>query len=223
MSPAANSRIAIVEDDPDLRGYLATIIGRAQGMEVVHATHSLSEAIETQEAGSVDLWLVDINLPDGSGLDLVEKIASCPSTRAMVLTVLGDKETVLQAFRCGADGYVLKDSAPDQLKRSIEATLAGETPISARAAKYLLQIVRENSGSADRRSPVEESPLTGREIQILKLFSKGLTYREAAGMLGISQHTVGDHIKAIYAKLSVHSRAEALFEARQLGLLSPGD
>lgn len=223
MTEAPRYRIGVLEDDPDLRGYLATIIGQADDMEMAFATESLAEARAEQAKGIIDLWLVDINLPDGNGLDLVADVSARDKVKAIVLTILGDRQTVLEAVQAGADGYLLKDSPPDQLQRSIRATLAGETPISARAASYLLRAVQGNACRPTDPSPEQCPSLTPRELEILKLFSKGLSYRETAQALGISHHTVGDHIKAVYSKLSVHSRAEALFEARQMGLLTSLD
>lgn len=227
MRPAGRAegrhRIGIVEDDADLRGYLATIIGQSESLEVAFCVGTLGEAKAMCDRGGFDLSLIDIGLPDGSGLDFVRYMKSRCAAKSLILTVLGDRQSVLLALEAGADGYLLKDTAPNQLRRSIELTLTGETPISPQAATFLLQMWK----AATRAEPCREETgeahdlLTPREIEILKLFSKGLSYRGAADVLGISPHTVGDHVKTIHQKLSVHSRTEAIFEARQLGLISP--
>lgn len=208
-----------------MRGYLATIVGQSDTLETAFSVGTLAEAKAACDRGGFDLCLVDIGLPDGSGLDLVRYMKARCGAKSLILTVLGDRQSVLLALHAGADGYLLKDTPPNQLRRSIEATLAGENPISPQAATYLLQMWKAGEGAAGPSGEEAEKSglLTPRETEILRLFSKGLSYREAAGVLGISPHTVGDHVKAIHQKLAVHSRTEAIFEARQLGLISPLD
>lgn len=214
-------RIGIVEDDPDLRQWLAEVIGEDVEMEVAFQAGTLAEAKSACRAAPADLCLIDIRLPDGSGLDLIPCLKQGDETKSLILTVLGDRVSVLLALHAGADGYLLKDTPPGQLRRSIAQTLAGETPLSPQAATYLLQMWKASEPPQPGHG--ESGELTPREIDVLKLFSRGLSYREAAEVLDISRHTIGDHVKAIHQKLEVHSRAEAIFEARQLGLLSPLD
>jgi len=216
-------RIGILEDDADLRGYLCTIISQSAALEVAFTAGTVAEAIGHCGTTPFDLCLVDLKLPDGSGLDFMAHMKRQCDAKSLILTVLGDRESVLVALYSGADGYLLKDTAPEQLRRSIELTLEGETPVSPQAATHLLEIFKASGAGRPAEAAEDGVDLTEREVEILRLFSRGLSYREAAGALGISQHTVGDHVKAVYRKLSVHSRAEAVFEARQLGLLAPGD
>ncbi|TGY90759.1 response regulator transcription factor [Marinicauda algicola] len=209
-----------MEDDPDLRGYLATIVNHASGLEVAFSAGTVAEAVAACRTQACDLALVDLQLPDGSGLDFVAELKRQCDARTLILTVLGDRQSVLVALHAGADGYLLKDTPADQLRRSIEMTLAGESPISPQAATYLLELIKREPASSSAGSAGPASPLTTREAEILRLFSRGLSYRETGEVLSISSHTVGDHVKAIYRKLSVHSRAEAIFEARSLGLIA---
>ncbi len=211
--------ISVLEDDSDLRGYLITIISQCDGMAPGFATGSLAEAIKECTATKTDLFLVDINLEDGSGLDFLNHLrASDNPAKALVLTVLGDRETVMTALRSGANGYLLKDTPAEQICRAMQMTLGGESPISPQAARFLLQMVRADPNS---ENSADEKPvvLTLRETEVLQMFSRGLSYDEVAKALGISRHTIGDHVKAIYRKLQVHSRSEAIYEARQMGLL----
>lgn len=216
MSSAAANRIGILEDDAGLRTYLEQIVGDDDALSLAFSAGSIAEAIACMEASRVDLCLVDLQLPDGSGLDFISRLKAALPARCLILTVLGDRESVLAALRAGADGYLLKDTPPEQLRRAIVSTLAGEAPLSPRAAGYLLEIWK--AAADDARIP-GDAALTAREVEVLQLFSRGLSYREAAGSLGISAHTVGDHVKSIYRKLNVHSCTEAIFEARQLGLI----
>lgn len=215
-----SARIGILEDDADLRAWLCSEIDAGEGMSIAASCGTLADAIKCEKQAAADLWLVDINLPDGSGLDFIASLDRDSSAKTLILTVLGDRQTVIQALRSGADGYLLKDTPPDELRRFVHLTLAGETPISPKAATYLLGLVR---GPEPRDASEELPDLSERELEILRLFSRGLSYREAAQTLGISEYTVGDHVKSIYRTMAVHSRAEALFEARQLGLLDRYD
>ncbi|XBQ16951.1 MAG: response regulator transcription factor [Oceanicaulis sp.] len=211
----AKKTIGVVEDDPALAARLAQVIEAADGLALAFAAGTLADALAALDAGPPDLCLVDIDLPDGKGLDVVATLhRTRPDAKALILTVLGDRESVITAMQIGADGYLLKDTEPAQLVRHIELTLAGEAPMSPRAAAHLLTLVRRPVPAA-ASTPM----LTEREVEVLNLFARGLKYREVADALSISAHTVGDHVKAIYRKLSVQSRSEAVYEARQLGLI----
>lgn len=219
--PASVHRVGILEDDPDLRLYLEQIVGGSDALTLAFSAGSVADAIAHIEPAHPDLCLVDLQLPDGSGLDFIAALkATASPARCLILTVLGDRESVLAALRSGADGYLLKDTPPEPLRRAMLATLVGETPLSPRAAGYLLEIWRSTPAATKLRPEVA---LTAREVEVLGLFSRGLSYREVAATLGISAHTIGDHVKAIYRKLDVHSCTEAIFEARQLGLMAPRD
>ncbi len=214
---SGRQRVGIVEDDADLRAYLEAVVEEAPEFDLAFSAADSAEALAAIAASGCDICLVDLRLPDGEGLDLVAPLAAI-GAKALVLTVMGDPASVLTALRRGADGYLLKETPPDQLRRSIFQTLAGETPLSPQAATHLLETWKAASGGMTR--PAEAEGLSPREVEVLRLFSRGLSYREAASILGISPHTLGDNVKAIYRKLAVHSRSEAIFEARQMGLIS---
>jgi DNA-binding NarL/FixJ family response regulator len=211
--------ISVLEDDSDLRGYLITIINQCEGIKLGFATGSLAETIKQSKVTKTDLFLVDINLEDGSGIDFLKHLRESDNpARALVLTVLGDRETVMTALRVGANGYLLKDTSEEQICQAIKATLDGESPISPQAARFLLQMVRTDP-NAEKNEGDNAVVLTMRETEVLQMFSRGLSYGEVAKALGISRHTIGDHVKGIYRKLQVHSRSEAIYEAQQMGLL----
>lgn len=212
----ANFRIAIVDDDPIVRDYLIDIVTGASELDVAGIAHNLAKARELLEL-KPDLFLVDIGLPDGSGLDFVAEAKAAGEARALVLTSFGDRETVVSAIRSGADGYLLKDSAPEAILEGIRSTLAGGAPVSSAAAVYMLELLR-GKPMIEAAEP-ENNGLTAREVELLEVFAKGSSYKEAARLLGISPFTIGNYVKSIYRKLAVHSRGEAVYEAVKTGQL----
>lgn len=206
--------VGILEDDPEMRDYLEMVIAKDQDMEVAFSEGTLSGAQFKYKSGiKTDICLCDIQLPDGSGIDFVRAVES--KSKSLVLTVLGDKTSVLMALEAGADGYLLKDSDGHVILKNIRKTMAGSNPISPEAATHLLGAFKQSGlGSLFRKN---ESDLNARETEILTCFAKGLSYKETASTLGLSPHTVNDHVKNIYAKLRVHSKSEAIFEALQMG------
>lgn len=212
--------VAIVEDDPFVRRHVARLIEAHPELDLVGQAGTLAEG-RALLAAAPHLVVIDLGLPDGSGLDLIrEAAARTPPPRLLVLTVFGDESSVLSAVAAGADGYVLKDSADEALCADMIETLNGGSPISASVAAYLLRRLRrdEDAPPPEATTP-DASPVTPREVELLNLLARGLSYREVAGALNISHHTVGAHIKAIYRKLAVNSRSEAVFEAVQSGLI----
>lgn len=213
----ASNTIGVVEDDAAVRRIFLRTLQAADELEVVFAAGSLAEARSAIKEGLPALCIVDIGLPDGSGIDLIREIRELGEVRILVATVLGDRKTVLNALRAGADGYLLKTLSASDFLANVRQTLAGFTPISPQVASYLLEIMRLGSSTAPTSSP--DCRLTAREAELLSIFGRGLSYDETARVLGITANTVRDFVKKIYSKLQVHNRAEALFEARSLGLI----
>lgn len=211
------ARIMIVEDDPIVSAHFADIIRSSPTLQLAGSAASLA-AGRQQLVCAPDLVLLDIGLPDGSGLSFIEEIHATSRAMVLMVTTFGDRETVVAALRAGADGYLLKDSNVATILAGIEATLAGGAPISPAAAVYLLDSLR---APATEATPGEtpSSFLTAREVELLKLFAKGASYKEAARELEISPLTVGNHVKSIYRKLAVNSRGEAVYSAMRSGQL----
>lgn len=165
-----------------------------------------------------DVLLVDLGLPGGCGTGLIRKVAEkWKSCDVMVVTVFGDEAHVMKAIEAGATGYLLKDAEGTDLLEQIRALKAGGSPITPVVARQLL--LRFAPPLRDNPVKVSVSPLSSRESQILALAAKGYRYEEVAELTGITRHTVMTHVKRIYEKLQVHSKSEAVYEARLQGFV----
>ena len=212
--------IVLVEDDPATRERLADIVRAVSALQLVAAFGDRQGALDwlaSNEAPRV--LLVDLELPDGSGIDVIRAARRAgPATEAMVISVFGDEAHVLAAIEAGATGYLLKDASPDEITSAILKLIAGESPISASIARHLLRRFQPSTQAAPARSAPH---LTPREMDVLQLIAKGLSYARIADTLSMSANTVPSYVKQVYRKLEVNSRGEAVFEAMQLGLLRP--
>jgi DNA-binding NarL/FixJ family response regulator len=213
MQPA---RVLIVEDDPITRAHLASAIERQAGLELAGAVGSLEAARQQLPAACPKVLLVDLGLPDGSGIDLIRE-ATLRDMECMVITVFGDERHVVAALEAGAAGYLLKDSALEDIGSAVLRLLQGESPISPKIARYLVRRFQQTPAAA--RSGAPATALTERELEVLDAIAKGFSYAEIAHSLSMSPHTVATHVKHIYRKLAVTSRGEAVFEAAHLGLV----
>ena len=166
--------------------------------------------------------LVDLDLPDGFGLELIRRTAEkLPNVDIMVLAQANDDPHVVSAIESGATGYVRKSEIENNLISAIRLLAAGGSPVSPAVAKSVLRALRTyNSPSIEKPAAVQPNPLSERETEILQLLAKGMSFNEIGDILTISPHTVTAHIKKIYRKLQVHSRGEAVYEASQMGLIS---
>ena len=216
MSSAPTS-VLVVEDEPEFLRLYCEAVTREPDLRLAGAVSTLAAALALLEQSVPDVLVVDLGLPDGNGADAIRAAAKRrPDCDALVVTVFGDDQHVIDAIEAGATGYLLKDSPPGELARCIRELRAGGSPISPSIARRLLARMRP---APDKAPAAAASPLTEREAEILQLVAKGLSFVEVGNLLGISAHTVVAHVKKIYRKLSVHSRGEAVFEANQMGLL----
>ena len=215
-APPPVIRVAILEDDAPARKFYANLFVKEPGFELAFAAANVAEAHAAMLGTKVDVALVDIRLPDGNGLEFIAPFIAETAGKALILTILGDRASVMLAFEFGASGYLLKDTPPEQIIRDIRALIHGGCPISPQAAAHLLSLV------APAKTPSlgqHDNILTPRECDVLTMFAKGLSYQDAAAALDLSVHTIGDHVKRIYKKMQVRSRSEAVFEAVQNGWL----
>ena len=215
--PAQEITILLLEDDPPTLWRLQDALVKA-GFDVAAAA-TLGEARASLTSRVPRVLLTDLQLPDGHGIDLIREVRQRhPDTEIMVISALGDEETVISAITVGATGYILKDAFPSDIAATVRDLVAGHSPISASIARF---IVRRTQTSVEppRGPEIDTAKLTPREIDILWGIAKGFSYAEIATNLGMSRQTVPGHIKSIYRKLEVHTRGEAVFEAVQQGLI----
>ncbi|MCY7316634.1 MAG: response regulator transcription factor [Rubrivivax sp.] len=241
-------KVLILEDNPVARTFLCRVV-----------RESFSDAIAVTEAGDLEtarrhisltggsqglhgvdpfkLCLVDLELPDGNGMELLTELAHYPATK-IVTTLYSDDEHLFPALQCGADGYLLKEDRFEVLVEELQKIVRGQPPLSPAIARRLLTHFRHGNGgdssapdsgfapaafTTSKPVPMEKAldheRLTPRETEVLTYLSKGFTIKEIAGLMGIKWFTVNDHIKSIYKKLNVSSRAEAAVLASKQGLV----
>ena len=178
----------------------------------------LALALQFAQIASPDYWLIDLGLPDGSGVDLIRAVrAHDASTHILVISVFGDVDNVTRSVQAGANGYLLKDAVDKDLIDALHAMEQGGTPLSPMIASRLLETMMPAKPNATRLAAVQI--LTPKEAELLNLLSRGYTYSEAAELMRVALSTIQTHVRGIYAKLAVSSKAEAVFEAKALGLI----
>jgi len=209
--------ILIVEDHKDTRQWWMENISSAFPDAVPECVVTLKQAREKCAARHFSLAIVDINLPDGSGLDLVQELVlHHPDTYIVMSTIFDDDHHIFSALRAGANGYLIKDQPRDSQLEMLRDIVNGQPPISPGVARRILRYFAEQK--------VEEKPagqqLTRREQDVLRLIAKGYSRPEVADLIGLSANTVSSYTKVIYQKLNISRRAEAVIEAIRLGLIS---
>lgn len=216
-------RVALVEDDVNFQNCLKEAIVTVSDMVLVKLVGTRALGLKLLEGERPDVLLVDIGLPDGSGVDVIRAVhQQWPQCNIMVSTSFGDENNVLQSLEAGASGYLLKDSEPEKLVAEIRSLHAGGSPISPLIARQLLSRFRHDAAPVAVQAPVDEKPratLSARELEVLEFITKGFSLAEIAAHLSVSHHTVRTYVRRIYAKLEVNSKTEAVFEARYQGLL----
>lgn len=205
----------VVEDHKDTREWLADLLYEAfPGIELVSES-SVEGGLKAFEQHSFGLALIDISLPDGSGLTLVDWVRRrSPDTYVVMATIFDDDEHLLMALRAGADGYLLKDQPRERLMEQFHGILRGEPPLSPSIARRMMRHFRQI-----RDTTPQGERLTQREEEVLSLVARGFTRSDIALALGIAAGTVATYTKAIYRKLGVSCRAEAALHAARLGLV----
>lgn len=219
-------KIALIEDDGHTRVRIASLLARCLPDASVTSFERLGTALTFAAQHLQDYWLVDLGLPDGSGMDLIRAVrAKDAGAHILVISVFGDVDNVLGSIEAGANGYLLKDAVDKDLVDAIAAMEQGGTPLSPMIASRLLETMHIFSIPA---KPQPERPatllytasvLTPKETELLNLLSRGYTYAEAAELMHVALSTIQTHVRGIYAKLAVGSRAEAVFEAKAMGLI----
>lgn len=210
------ARILVVEDQTSTRDWL---VAAAAGAFPAARIESAATAAEAQRhfGQPLDLVLLDLGLPDAPGLTVLETLRQRqPQAACVITTIFDDDEHLFTALKLGARGYVIKDQSRDQLGEMLLAMQAGQPPLSPGVARRLLS---HFSLPVAQAPPAANDTLTEREREVLQLVSKGYSVPQAAKALEISPHTAHTHIKGVYRKLSVASRAEAVLAANRMGLV----
>lgn len=213
--------ILIVEDKQEFLFQFVQMISAAPDMRVAGAATNVAGGMLLLDGAPADVLLVDLGLPDGSGLTLIrEAVRRWPDRcDVMVVSVFADMGHVLSAIEAGATGYLLKDSSPTSFLEQIRELHAGGSPVSPIIARQLLTRLAPLV-PAPVASPVPcEVALAESERAVLNYAARGYSYDEVAELMGVSRHTVMSYVKRCYRKLQVHSKTEALYEARRMGLV----
>lgn len=213
-------RVLVVEDEPEFMHRFSQAILDDRQLSLTAAVSTGAAALAMLSAETPDVILLDLGLPDMRGTEVIRHVANHqPECDVLVVTMFGDDQHVFEALEAGATGYLLKDSGLERIAASIHDVRAGGSPISPSIARRVLARMRPPTGRSPEQPPPDDPVLTSREIELLKLTAKGLSFEKISELLEISPHTVVAHVKKIYRKLAVHSRGEAVYEATQMGLL----
>ena len=205
-------RTALVEDDRTVRQNLAALIERAPGFTCVAACASAEEAMRVLPLSRPEVVLMDIHLPGRTGIECLEWLREAlPKTQVVMLTVEENSELVFESLKAGATGYLVKNLPPQEILEAVREVHSGGAPMTSHVARRVVAAFRETlpAGAADL-------PVSPRELEILRLLARGFRTKEIADTLGIGSGTVNTHIRHIYERLHVRSRAEAVARLREL-------
>ena len=212
-------RIVIVDDHTLFREGLRTILEMEEDIEVVADAESAEDIVELVWQTRPDVLLLDIRMPQGSGLDAVPAVLRIsPGTQVLVLTASDEKEEHVRAFKLGAKGVVLKDSARQTLMQAIRTVYRGEMWMDPRMSSALVDELSHMGGESDIGSIRHENGLTERELEIVRLVASGYKNKEVGATLSISERTVKTHLTNIFQKLGVRDRVGLVMYALKHGL-----
>lgn len=217
--------IVLVEDDVAFQDAFRAAVGAASDLSVIGVAATVAQARILLQGPAADVLVVDLGLPDGSGIDVIrEAHALWPDCAIMVSTTFADERHVIASIEAGASGYLLKDSALPAIPEDIRVLHGGGSPISPRIDRQVLMRFRpdEKPVSTDDAAATDKAAapsLSEREQETLQLITRGFSFDEIAELMNVSRNTVLTFVRRIYTKLEVRSKTEAVFEARAHGLL----
>jgi len=199
------TKVGIVEDNKTLREGFETLINRTSGLQCICTCTTVAEALRKIPKAHPDVVLMDIQLPDKSGVECTAQVKELlPSVHIIIVTVYEDSERIFQALRAGACGYLLKRARPERVIAAIQEAQEGGVPMTPEIARKVIGHFREQAAAAS-----EAESLSPREKEVLQLVMHGLANKEIADRLGVTLAAVKWHLQHIYEKLHVHSRTEA--------------
>lgn len=204
-------KVAIVEDNKTVREGFATLLNRTAGFQCVCTCGSVAEALKKIPRAAPDVILMDIQLPDSTGVECTAKIKEqMPKVHIVIVTVYEDSERIFQALRAGACGYLLKRAQPEKVIAAIREAMEGGVPMTPEIARKVIGQFRGQAAVAQ-----EMENLSDREREVLELVMHGLGNKAIAERLGVTVAAVKWHLQHIYEKLHVHSRTEAALKFKQ--------
>jgi DNA-binding NarL/FixJ family response regulator len=209
--------ILLLEDLPEIRAWMKSLVQQVFPDAVIVEAARVQDALGLVKSHRFELALVDLGLPDGSGVDVVAALREAqPDAQSVVVTIHDDDEHLFPALQAGAYGYILKEQARELITEQLQRISQGEPPLSPSIARRVIAyFAAQNKPQANA---IPHVALTERESEVLLRVAKGFTLPEIGVQLGLSRHTIADYVKQIYRKLNVSSRAEAALEAQRLGL-----
>ena len=211
LSRKQDIRVATIEDDDEFRDHLAALISGANGYCCVGSFRNTETALKHFAAAPPDVLLLDLELPGRNGLEVIaEMVARWPKLAIIILTIHDECAKIFTALEAGAVGYLGKPVSPVRLLEAIAEAHAGGSPMSSPIARMVVRKFHEQG-----RMQQKLDQLTARETEILDHISRGLSTKEIAALLGLSDRTIGSHLRRIYDKLQVHSRTAALAKFMQ--------
>lgn len=217
-------RLAIVDDHEIVRLGINRVLEGERGISLVGEAENGAEALELARREKPQVMLVDVKLPDISGIEVIQRLKEDPKTsgiQAIILTVYDDLEIAAEALRVGAIGYILKDCGKEQLLKAINSAAAGVPLVASSITQKLVSVLR-NQGSFTTSTPAAEESLlslTERESDVLRLVAKGYSNKAVARELGITISTVKTHLRNIFRKLDVEDRAQVIIKAIKEGII----
>lgn len=217
------TNILLLEDLPEIRAWLGQLVLQVFPRAMIAEAAQVKEALQLTGSLKFDLALIDLGLPDGSGVDVVASLREKqPDAQSVVVTIHDDDEHLFPALQAGAFGYILKEQPREQIAEQLKRMSQGEPPLSPSIARRVISYFAAQSQPKERPQNLPHVSLTDRENEVLLRVAKGFTLPEIGVQLGLSRHTIADYVKQIYRKLNVSSRAEAALEAQRLGLFKRG-
>ena len=216
-------QILLLEDLPEIRAWLKALALQVFPDAQISEASRIHDALELVNAVRFDVAMLDLGLPDGSGVEVVQALREKqPEAQSMVVTIHEDDDHLFPALQAGAFGYLLKEQSREQLSEQLQRISQGEPPLSPSIARRVIQYfttqARQQQHMSEPDNVTPHVQLTDRENEVLLRVAKGFTLPEIGVQLNLSRHTIADYVKQIYRKLNVSSRAEAALEAQRLGL-----